>query len=177
MRVVVLGVTKFTRAVVEGLVEEDIDIVGMFGIPEKFKISYSKEPVKNYNYAPLKDLCEDIDIPHYRVDGYENRKIGNYSDEIEELEPDVILALGWYYNIPKKVRDHATCGAWGIHASLLPKYAGGAPLVWAMINGEEKTGVTLFKMDSDIDAGDVIKQKVFPISPNDYISDVYSNAT
>ena len=66
-----------------------------------------------------------------------------------------MLFIGWYYIVPKSLRSLAKYGAWGIHASLLPKYAGGAPLSWAIINGEKKTGVTLFKLESGIDNGDI----------------------
>ena len=79
--------------------------------------------------------------------------------------------------IPKKIRDIATKGAWGIHASLLPQYAGGAPLVWAIIESQKKTGVTLFKIDSGVDDGDIIAQKGFPILKNDTIKEVYEKAT
>ena len=77
-----------------------------------------------------------------------------------KLKPDVILALGWYYIVPKSIRDIPKYGAWGIHASLLPEYAGGAPLVWSIINGE-KTEVTLFRMDSQLMMEILLLKKAF----------------
>ena len=71
----------------------------------------------------------------------------------------------------------AKYGAGGIHASLLPKYAGGAPLVWAMINGETQSGVTLFRLDSGVDDGDIIGQEAFEIGIDDTINEVYEKAT
>jgi methionyl-tRNA formyltransferase len=65
----------------------------------------------------------------------------------------------------------------GIHASLLPKYRGGAPLVWAIINGEKTTGVSLFYFDQGVDTGDVIAQKKIEISDTDDIRTVYEKAT
>ncbi len=79
--------------------------------------------------------------------------------------------------VPKAIREIPTYGAWGIHASLLPKYAGGAPLVWAIIEGEKETGITLFKMDSGVDDGDIIEQRNFPIASTDTIKEVYDKAT
>ena len=72
-----------------------------------------------------------------------------------------MLILGWFYKVPKSIRDLSKLGAWGIHASLLPKYAGGSPLTWAIINGEKQTGITLFRLDDGIDDGDIISQKNF----------------
>ena len=74
--------------------------------------------------------------------------------------------------IPKSIREIPVEGVWGIHASLLPNYAGGAPLVWAIINGETKTGVTLFKMDSGVDDGPIIDQKALAINHDDNIGTI-----
>jgi methionyl-tRNA formyltransferase len=79
--------------------------------------------------------------------------------------------------IGKEIRKIAKLGAWGIHASLLPKYAGGAPLVWAIIEGETQTGVTLFRMESGVDDGDIIEQVSFEIQESENISDIYKKAT
>jgi len=98
-------------------------------------------------------------------------------ETIISLRPDVILALGWYYMVTSKIRNLAKYRAWGIHASLLPKYAGGAPLVWAMINGEKESGVSLFRLDDGVDDGDIIAQKKFEIADSDSIKQVYDKAT
>ena len=79
--------------------------------------------------------------------------------------------------VPKEIRTLAKYGAWGIHASLLPKYAGGAPLVWAIINGEKVAGVTFFKFEDGVDDGDIIAQKSFPIKYEDSIKEVYEKAS
>lgn len=177
MRVVILGATKYSRTIFEALLAAGVNVVGVMAIPEEFIISYSEEPVQNYNYAPLDDLCEKLHIPHYVVDGKKQRRLSNYKSDVASLSPDILLVIGWYYMIPSHFRDIATYGAWGIHASLLPKYAGGAPLVWAIINGETKTGVTLFKLEDGVDNGDIICQKSISIEPDDYIADVYQKAT
>ena len=78
--------------------------------------------------------------------------------------------------IHKNIREYLEYDAWGLLASLLPKYAGVAPLNWAMINGENETGVTIFTMEGGIDDGDIISQKRFRIEPIDTIKDVYSKA-
>ncbi|GJQ64343.1 MAG: hypothetical protein SCALA702_33960 [Melioribacteraceae bacterium] len=178
MKTIFLGCTKFSERILRNLLEENLTIEAIFTIPEKFDISYSEKKVRNYNYSNIGKIAEDHKIPCYLVDSGENgKKMNDYHDIISEINPDVILVMGWYYMVPKKIRNLAKYGAWGIHASLLPKYAGGAPLVWAMINGEEEAGVSLFKLDSGVDDGDIIMQRKFPIDRNDTIKEVYEKAT
>jgi methionyl-tRNA formyltransferase len=91
---------------------------------------------------------------------------------IERMSPDLCLVVGWYWLFSKQILDKIPCGIIGIHGSLLPKYRGGAPIVWAIINGESKTGVSLFTITEGMDEGNIWGQKVVPIEDNDYISDV-----
>lgn len=178
MKFVFLGCTKFSERILKKLLSEKLDIAAIFTIPEKFDISYSDEKVKNYNYSDVGIIAKDNSIPCYLVDsGDSGKKLTDYHDVISDIKPDVILVMGWYYMVPKKIRELARFGAWGIHASLLPKYAGGAPLVWAMINGEQEAGVSLFKLDSGVDDGDIISQKSFKIEHEDTIKEVYEKAT
>ena len=74
--------------------------------------------------------------------------------------------------IPKRWRELAPAN--GLHASLPPDYSGGAPLVWAMINGESRTGITLFQMDAGVDFGPIVGQKEEQILPSDTIATLYS---
>jgi methionyl-tRNA formyltransferase len=178
MKIVFLGCTKFSETLLRAIKEiETVEIAAIFGIPKEFNISYSKNKVRNVNYFDFSKVAEDWVIPYYEIDSAEKSRIGDYSEVIRKISPDVILVLGWYYMVPKKIRDLAKFGAWGIHASLLPKYAGGAPLVWAIINGEDRAGVSLFRLDDGVDDGDIIKQKAFPIKRSDTIKSVYKKAT
>ena len=176
MKIIFLGTTKFSEAMLLHLLGKDISIDMLFTMPQEFGISYSESKVKNYNYSDLKKVAEEKNIPCYSIEKAEN-KITDYFDEIKKLSPDVILVMGWYYMVPKKIRNLAKYGAWGIHASLLPDYAGGAPLVWAIIEGQEKTGVTLFRLEDGVDDGDIIAQKEFTIAQNETISELYDKAT
>jgi len=84
----------------------------------------------------------------------------------------MIIVIGWYCIINKQLISKVPFGILGIHASLLPKYRGFAPLVWAIICGEKKTGISLFYFDSGIDSGDLIDQIEFDISTTDTIKEV-----
>lgn len=177
LKVVFLGCTKFSESLFNALLEiPTVEVTALFTIPENFNISYNAQGVRNYNFADLKGIAEKNNIPVYEVDSSEGKKMTDYLPVFEKLNADVILALGWYYMVPKKVRNTAKFGAWGIHASLLPNYAGHAPLVWAIIEGEKETGVTLFRLDEGVDDGDIIMQKKFSIEEDDTIKEVYEKA-
>lgn len=175
-RIIFLGSTKFSEKILVHLIQNDMDVCAIFSIPEYFKISYSKDYVLNSNYSDLSRYSCDLDIPFYEVHSEEGKRLQDYEGEINDLKPDVILVAGWYYMVPRIIREIPTEGVWGLHASLLPDYAGGAPLVWAMINGEEFTGTTLFKMDSGVDDGDIIDQEKFFIDEDDTIKTLLSKA-
>ena len=177
IRISFFGATKFSEYLFNNLINKDfIEIVSLFYIPEMFSISYSTEKVKNTNYADLKTISNINNIPSYEVDSIDGKRINDYEKIIIDQKLDVILVLGWYYMVPKSIRILAKYGAWGIHTSMLPKYAGGAPLVWAIINGEKETGVTLFKLDDGVDDGDIISQSILIIDDTDTIFEVYEKA-
>lgn len=167
--IVFFGSTKLSEEILVFLIKKGITIKAIFSIPKEFKISYSEKKVNNSNYADLSKYAVQLNIPYYEVESTEEKRITNYVQVLKELSPDVILALGWYYMVPKIIREIPVEGVWGIHASLLPNYAGGAPLVWAIINGETQTGVTLFRMDSGVDDGDIIYQRKLSIDKKDTI--------
>lgn len=178
MRAAFLGCTKFSEDLLKSIIEANsCKLVCICTIPEEFKINYSDKPVRNTNYANLEPYATKLGIPHFSIHSEEGKKLIDYLPQIEALNPDVILVLGWYYMVPKQIREKVKHGAWGIHASLLPNYAGGAPLVWAIIEGQTKTGVTLFKLDDGVDDGDIIMQEEFEIKDTDHIAQVYDKAT
>jgi len=176
MKIIFLGATKFSEEIINHLLKNGINISAIFYIPEYFIISYRQSLVRNYNYADLKTLAQENKIPNYEVNSVTGKKLLDYKEIISLFQPDLILTIGWYYKVPESIRNLAKYGAWGIHASLLPQYGGGAPLVWAIINGEKETGVTLFKLSEGVDDGDIIAQFKFNIGKDDYIEHVYRKA-
>ncbi|WP_323592766.1 methionyl-tRNA formyltransferase [Aliarcobacter butzleri] len=171
------GATNYSKELLLFLIEKSFFPKVIFSIPQEFNISYSDKKVKNINYSNLKEIADIYNIPYYEIDSINGTKTKDYEPIIKELNLDLILVLGWYYMLPKSTRELSKYGAWGIHASLLPKYAGGAPLNWAIINGEKETGVTLFRMGDGIDDGDIIAQEAFSIDYKDTIKEVYDKAT
>lgn len=91
---------------------------------------------------------------------------------ISEFSPDICIMVGWYWIVKQELLDMVPEGWLGIHASLLPKYRGGSPLVWAIINGERESGISLFYFDNEIDTGDIVAQKRIEIGIDETISDI-----
>jgi len=95
----------------------------------------------------------------------------------ESANVDLMFVVSWRYVIPASVYGKARLGAFVFHDSLLPEYRGFSPTVWAMINGEDHTGVTLFEVAEETDAGDIVDQERVPIGPDDTISAVIERVT
>lgn len=166
MRTVFFGASALGYKCCESLLLQGSEIVAIFTIPEQFNISYSPEkPVHNVLYKNFHTLGSEFNIPVFEV----NQNIKDFIDVIGDLKPDFFLAIGWYYMIPNSILRFAKKGGAGLHASLLPKGRGNAPLVWSIINGEKETGVSLFYFSSGVDDGDIIAQKSVLIDENETI--------
>ncbi len=169
MKILIVGATNLTERVMREIHSLDsVRICGVITSPKTFQISYSRESVVNMKHADLTSICDELAIPHISTDnGMKNQAI---TDFIESVKPDLMVVCGWYYMIGKSIRDIVP--AIGVHASLLPKYAGGAPLVWAMLEGEPETGVSVFGLTDGVDNGKVYGQVSFEILQDDDISDL-----
>lgn len=170
MKVIFIGASNFgIRCLNEILNMKCCIVVGVVTAEKKFNISYSDVGVINVLHADVVGLSEEKKIPSVVMNN-------SMSDEsllatVKSWEPDVFIVSGWYHMIPKTWRDIAP--AYGLHASLLPDYSGGAPLVWSLINGEKKTGITLFQMDSGVDSGPIVAQRIEHIQDDDTIATLY----
>jgi methionyl-tRNA formyltransferase len=169
MNTVFFGASKLGYKCLSYILKNNLtEIKGIFTIPQDFNISYSNKPVHNVLYKNFNVIAKKYNIPIY----YVNADLKDYFSVLKKLKPDFMLVIGWYYMIPKKIRELTRFGCAGIHASMLPKYRGGAPLVWAMMNGEKETGVSLFYFEDDVDSGPIIGQEKILINDKDYIKDI-----
>jgi len=133
MRVAFLGCTKYSEELFLHIIQNrEVEIAAIFSIPKQFKINYSESLVTNSNFADMEAHAKERGIPFQYITGEKGHRLQDHAQLIKELGIDVILVLGWYYMVPQAVRSLAKFGAWGIHASMLPSYAGGAPRVWAI---------------------------------------------
>jgi methionyl-tRNA formyltransferase len=110
---------------------------------------------------------------------FESRQVASqrWSWFWESTKVDLMFLVNWRYIIPSSVYLRPRLGTFAFHDSLLPEYRGFSPTVWAIINGEDHTGVTLFKINDEVDAGDIVDQERVPIGPDDTIAVVMERVT
>lgn len=110
---------------------------------------------------------------------FETRDLGNAEMQSywSGREVDLVLLVGWRHLVPMEIAKRARLGTFAFHDSLLPAYRGFSPTCWAIINGEDHTGATLFEVTDQVDAGDILDQRRVPIGPDDYIHGVMERVT
>jgi methionyl-tRNA formyltransferase len=171
MNLVFIGASRFGLRCLELACSlPDCKLTGVVTAPQKFAISYRPEGVTNVLYADIASFAADRGLPCRTI----GRAMGDPAllETVRAWKPEAFLVAGWYHMIPKAWRELAP--AYGLHASLLPDYSGGAPLVWAMINGESRTGITLFQMDDGVDTGPIVRQVEEAIDDRDTIATLYA---
>ncbi|OMP29935.1 methionyl-tRNA formyltransferase [Mangrovimonas sp. DI 80] len=159
-RIVFMGTPDFAVANLDALVTKGYNIVGVITAPDKpagrgRKLNQSA--VKTYALSKGLNVLQPT-----------NLKSEEFIEELKALEADLQIVVA-FRMLPKVVWDMPKYGTFNLHASLLPDYRGAAPIHWAIINGETKTGVTSFFIDEKIDTGAVILQKETDISPDETV--------
>lgn len=170
-KIVFIGCSKFGLRCLKLLNNmECVEISGVVTAPKVFPISYRKDgDFKNVLHGDVASYCSSTNLEYVSID--KGMKDPNLLEKVKSWKPYFFIVVGWYHLLPKEWMDLAP--AYGLHASLLPHYSGGAPLVWALINGEKKTGITLFKMDLGVDSGPVVGQLEEAIEDDDTIATLY----
>jgi methionyl-tRNA formyltransferase len=170
MRVVFIGASRFGLRCFECLFDlPQCSVVGAITIPPTFSISYRPQGVTNVLHADIESAAGRHGVPCHVMQGVMNDP--GLLQMAAAWRPQLFVVVGWYHLLPRIWRDMAP--AIGLHASLLPDYSGGAPLVWAIINGEKRTGITLFQFDDGVDSGPIIGQAEEPILEEDTIATLY----
>ncbi|MCH4896985.1 methionyl-tRNA formyltransferase [Marinilabiliaceae bacterium JC040] len=164
MRIVYMGTPDFAVAPLDALIEAGLNIVGVVTNPDKAagrgrKIQESAVKV----YAKEKGL---------KILQPEKFRDEEFLNELKALNADLQIVVA-FKMLPKVVWDMPRLGTMNLHASLLPDYRGAAPLNWAIINGEKKTGVTTFLLKHEIDTGNIIKQESVEIKETDNVGDLH----
>lgn len=162
LKIVFMGTPDFSIPVLTGLIE-NYDVIGVVTQPDK-------EVGRNHEvkFSPIKEVA----LQH-NIKVIQPVKIRNEYEEIVKLEPDMIVTCAYGQIIPKVLLDLPKYGCINVHASLLPKYRGGAPLHRVVINGESKTGITIMHMDEGMDTGDIISAREIIIENFDTVGTVH----
>lgn len=120
--------------------------------------------------TPVKAKALDLGLPVIEV---EDLKSDSFHNQLKEIAPDLLVVVAFRI-LPPEVLEIPQKGSVNLHASLLPKYRGAAPIHWAVINGEKETGCSIFFLDEQVDTGKIINQKKTDIGKNETTGDVYN---
>ena len=148
MRIVFMGTPDFAAASLKKLLDESYDVVAVFTQPDK-----PRNRGMQMSFSPVKELAIENDIPVYQP---EKLRDGTATELIKSLKPDILVVVAYGKILPDDMLSAAKYGAINVHASLLPKYRGAAPIQWAVLNGDKTTGVSTMYLASEMDTGDII---------------------
>ena len=151
MRVVFMGTPEFAVSVLRRLVEDRWDVAAVYTQPDKPKNRGMK-----LIPTPVKAYAVTQDIAVYQPVSCRDEAV---LDELRALEPDVIVVAAYGKLLPQALLDIPKKAIINVHSSLLPQYRGAAPINWAVLNGDEETGVTIQNMTAEMDDGDVLISK------------------
>ncbi len=155
MRIVFMGTPDFSVPVLDALIEAGHEIAGVVTQPDK-----PKGRGKAVAMTPVKEKALEHGLSVYQP---LKVRTPEFVQVRRELKPDVMVVVAFGQILTKEVLDIPPLGCVNVHASLLPKYRGAAPIQWAVIDGEKETGVTTMMMDEGIDTGDMLEKEIVPI--------------
>ena len=162
MKIVFMGTPDFAVNILQSLID-NYEVVGVVSQPDK-KVG-RKQILTN---TPVKELALKYNIPVFQP-----IKIREDYQDILDLNPDIIITCAYGQIIPKEILDYPRLGCINVHASLLPKLRGGAPIHKAIIDGYSKTGITIMYMDVKMDNGDIISQRETDILDSDNLESLH----
>jgi len=164
LRIVFLGTPEFAKASLQALVEADCNIVGVITAPDKPAgrgMKLQQSAVKEYAQSKGLHIMQP-----------EKLKNPEFLNELKTLHADLQIVVA-FRMLPEAVWNMPPLGTINLHASLLPNYRGAAPINWAVINGELESGVTTFKLQHEIDTGNILLQKKLAISKDESAGELH----
>ncbi|MCI7323613.1 MAG: methionyl-tRNA formyltransferase [Lachnospiraceae bacterium] len=151
MRVIFMGTPDFAVASLEEIIKAGHEVVLVVTQPDK-----PRGRGKSLAFPPVKECALSHDIEVFQPGRIRDDANVEY---LKKYQPDIIIVAAFGQILPKSILDLPKYGCVNVHASLLPKYRGAAPIQWAVINGDEITGVTTMRMDVGLDTGDMIAKR------------------
>ena len=164
LRIIYMGTPEFAVPSLQTIVENGFNVVAVITAPDKPKGRGQKLAT-----SPVKDYAVSQDIPVLQPT---NLKNPDFIEELKSYDANLQIVVA-FRMLPEMVWNMPEIGTFNLHASLLPQYRGAAPINWAIINGEKKTGVTTFFLKHEIDTGNVIFQEEETIKEDDTVGDLY----
>lgn len=159
MNIVYMGTPEIAAVILKALHEAGHRIIGAVTQQDK-----PKGRGNQVQFPAVKEMALSLNIPVYQP---RRVKEPEFIEVLKQLNPDVIVVAAFGQILSKVILELPKFGCINVHASLLPKYRGSAPIQWSIIEGEEKTGITIMHMDEGIDTGDMISKKEITLSPKE----------
>lgn len=160
MRLIFMGTPDFAVPTLKVLQESGKhEIVGVYTQQDK-----ETGRGKKISVSPVKQYALEQNIPVFQPKGFKRQEV---LDEMKSLNADAIVVVAYGKILRKSVLEMTPYGCFNVHGSLLPKYRGAAPIQWAILDGEEKTGITIMKMDEGLDTGDILLQEEVEITKDE----------
>ncbi len=159
MRVVFMGTPDIAATCLSKILDDGFQVVGVYTQPDRPKGRGMKMV-----YSPVKEVALEHDLPVFQP---ENFREDDTVEQLRALQPDVVAVVAYGRILPQRVLDIAPKGFINIHASILPQYRGSAPYQWAVLDGQQETGVTAMYLCREMDAGDMIDVAKTPIGPDE----------
>lgn len=165
MDIVFMGTPEFAVPCLERLISDGHNVKGVFTQPDKPKGRGHK-----MQFPPVKECAVDAGIPVYQP---LKMKDGEAISILEKLNPELIIVVAYGKILPKEILDYPKYGCINMHASILPRYRGAAPIQWSVLNGEKISGVTAMQMDVGLDTGDMLLTKTVEIDENETAGELH----
>jgi methionyl-tRNA formyltransferase len=162
-KIIFIGTPDFAVPSLNKLIKSNYNIISAITQPDK-KVGRKQEVV----FSPVKKVAIKHNIPLLQP-----KKIKEIYNKIEELKPDIIITCAYGQIIPKNILDIPKFGCINVHGSISPKYRGASPIQYAILNGDQKTGITIMEMNEKMDEGDIISQKEIEIENSDTASSLH----
>lgn len=154
-----MGTPDFSVGALKSLAENGYEIAGVVTQPDK-----PRGRGKASAMTPVKEAALELGLTVYQPSRVREQ---SFMDTVRALNPDVIVVSAFGQIIPKALLELPRYGCVNIHASLLPKYRGAAPIQWAVMDGEPVSGVTIMQMDEGLDTGDMLAKTEVPLEPDE----------
>ena len=148
MKIVFLGTPEFARTSLQALLNDAREITAVFTQPDR-----PRGRGMRLAPSPVKELAMEHGIPVFQPSSFSD---GKPTEVLRDLAPDLVIAVAYGRILPEEFLSVPPLGCINLHGSLLPRYRGAAPVQWAVLNGDEATGVTVQYMAREMDAGDII---------------------
>jgi methionyl-tRNA formyltransferase len=164
-KIVFMGTPEFAVPSLEILIKHDYPLVAVVTQPDR-----PKGRGRHMIPSPVKAFAQLHDLPVLQPERVRN---SDFIEHLRNLAPDLFVVAAFGQILPREILELPPKGCVNVHPSLLPKYRGAAPINWAIIRGETKTGVTIMLMDEGMDTGDILMQEETPVAPGETYGELH----